>query len=93
MQVFFLLYKKNPLKSLNNRGFTRKEIIIKVFSIIGNLFNILIFNIDVCNTNRKIAKKECKNENIKLGPFNSCGKKRKNECNMFTEKENQGSGE
>tara|TARA_Y100000591_G_C21853470_1_gene713278 strand:- start:6094 stop:6984 length:891 start_codon:yes stop_codon:yes gene_type:complete len=66
------------------------EIIIKVFSIIGNLFNILIFNTDVCNTNRKIAKKKCKDENIKLGQFNSCGKKRKNECNMFTEQENHG---
>ena len=66
------------------------EIILKVFSIVGNLFNILIFNTDVCKMNRKIAKKKCKDKNRKLGPFNSCGKKRKGECSMFLERENHG---
>ena len=66
------------------------EILIKVFSIIGNLFNILIFNTDVCGTNRRIAKKECKDENVKLKAFNKCGKKRKVPCSMFTERENHG---
>ena len=66
------------------------EILIKVFSIIGNLFNILIFNTDVCGTNRRIARKNCKDENVKLGSFNSCGKPRKSECSVFTERENHG---
>ena len=66
------------------------EIMIKVFSIIGNLFNIIVFNTDVCGTNRRIAKKKCKDGNRKLGPFNSCGKPRKSECSAFTERENHG---
>ena len=66
------------------------EIIIKIFSIIGNLFNILIFNTDVCGTNRRIARKKCKDENRKLKAFNSCGKPRKSECSVFTERENHG---
>ena len=60
------------------------EIIIKVFSIIGNLFNIVVFNFDVCSQNRRQCKKR------EVTPWGSCGKKRRKECNVMTERANHG---
>lgn len=68
------------------------EIIIKIFSIIGNLFNIIVFNTDVCGENRRIAERKCQDPNVKLNQWGGCGdkEKRTTECNAMTERPNQG---
>ena len=68
------------------------EIIIKIFSIVGNLFNIIVFNTDVCGENRRMAESKCGDPDIQLNQWGGCGKnnKRKSECNAMTEKPNQG---
>ena len=70
------------------------EIIIKIFSIIGNLFNILRFNTDVCGQNRRYAESKCPDDpnvpNVHIKLFGGCGEKRTTECNAMTERPNQG---
>ena len=68
------------------------EIIIKIFSIIGNLFNIIVFNTDVCGENRRIAESKCSDPDIQINQWGGCGAKvkRTTECNAMTERPNQG---
>jgi uncharacterized membrane protein YqaE (UPF0057 family) len=72
------------------------EIMIKIFSIIGNMFNIIIFNTDVCGENRRTIEKKCQKgktdccgENIQLTPFGRC-KKNEDACSAMTERANHG---
>lgn len=61
------------------------EIIIKIFSIIGNLFNILIFNFDICKDNER----KCKDKEVTA--FGGCSKKtRKSKCSVMMERPNHG---
>lgn len=70
------------------------EILIKIFSILGNLFNVIIFNTDVCGENRRIAEEKCNDPNVKINLWGGCGdlpyEKRKTECSAMTERPNQG---
>ena len=70
------------------------EIIITIFSILGNLFNILVFNTDVCGQNRRAAESKCGDPNVKINQWGQCGdspyEKRITECNAMTERPNQG---
>ena len=65
------------------------EIIIKIFSIIGNLFNIIIFNGDVCRSNIAKAKAGCSNSNIKINSLNHCLGERSSPCSTMTERPHQ----
>ena len=60
------------------------EIIIKLFSIIGNLFNIVVFNTDACGDKHRINESQCNQ-----GDTNACNRM-KDTCNVMTETENQG---
>ena len=68
------------------------DIIIKIFSIVGNLFNIIVFNTDVCGENRRIAESKCGDPDIQINQWGGCrnATKRTTECNAMTEKPNQG---
>ena len=67
------------------------EIMIKVFSILGNLINIIFFNMDVCGDNRRIAERKCGDPDEIISDFGRCtGEKRKKPCNSMTEKPNHG---
>lgn len=78
-----------------NRG-PITEIIIKVFSILGNLLNIVVFNADVCGENKRIMEKKCRKgdteccgKNKQLNSFGRCIKN-EDECNVMTERANHG---
>mgnify|MGYP003687849427 FL=1 len=66
------------------------EILIKLFSIIGNLFNVIVINTDVCTDNRRIAEKNCLNGDIELSNTGRCLEIRKEPCNVMSERPNQG---
>jgi len=71
------------------------EIMFKIFSIVGNFFNIIFINLDVCGDNKRRTDKKCskgKTEccgNVMLTPFGKC-KAREGECSMMSEKANNG---
>lgn len=91
--------RSNEYGALNSHAIALKvgdkgpitEVIIKVFSIIANLFNILVFNFNVCGDNKRQAqKKGCKKGEI-WSYFKKCHKRPyRGECNIFREKENNG---
>ena len=67
------------------------EIIFKVFSIIANLFNILIINFNVCGDNNRQAKKNGCKDGESWNFIKKCHKRKyKGDCSMFRETQNNG---
>lgn len=65
------------------------EVIIKVISIISNLFQILIFNFDACHdARRKAEENDCKSNQI-YTVWDGC-EDRSGECNIMSELNTQG---
>ena len=66
------------------------EIIIKVFSIIGDLFSIIVFNFDACGNSRRKSEKKCGNSISKVDIYGKCSKRANDECNVMEELDEQG---
>ena len=65
------------------------EIIIKIFSIIADLFQIIVFNFDACNNARRKAEDQCGDGTQKVGRWGEC-MKRENKCKIMSETDEQG---
>jgi len=71
------------------------EIMFKILSIMGNFYNLIFFNFDVCGDNKRRTDKKCskgKTEccgNVTISPWGRC-LPRQGECSMLTEQANHG---
>jgi uncharacterized membrane protein YqaE (UPF0057 family) len=74
--------------SIGDRG-PISEIIILIFSIVADLFQILVFNFDACNDARREAEEKCGNGSKKVNTWGQC-MKREDKCHIMSETDKQG---